>query len=100
VDVSAGHLDLLSTVFPTVAAEIEGHFDLATIPFLVTGAEAKWAFVLVNVGLRMALGCYCYLAGTGFPANDLFQPLHILGWLTQTLPGPGSERYELAATLG
>jgi len=72
VDVSAGHLDLLSTVFATAAAEIEGHSDLAT------GAEVKGAFVLVDVGLPMALGC-CYLAGTGFPANDLFLTLHILG---------------------
>ena len=62
---SAGHLDLPSTVFPTVAAEIEGHFDLAT------GAEVKGVFVLVDVGLPMTLGCY-YLAETGFPANDLF----------------------------
>jgi len=69
VDVSAGHFDLLFTVFPTAAAEIEGHSGLATIPLLVTEAKVKWAFVPVDVGL----------AGTGFPANDLFLTLHILG---------------------
>jgi len=88
VNASAGHLDLPSTVFPTAAAEIENHFDLAT------GAEAKGTFVLVDVGLPMALGCY-YLAGTGFPANDLFLMLHI-----RTLLGPGSGLCELARTLG
>jgi len=79
VDVSAGHFDLLSTVFPTAVAEIEGHSDLATIPFLVTGAEVKWAFVFVNVNPPMAVDCCCCLAGTDFPANDLFLTLHILG---------------------
>jgi len=85
---SAGHLDLPSTVFPTAAAEIEDHFDLAT------GAEAKGAFVLMDVGLPMTLG-YCYLAGTGFPANDLFLTLHI-----RTLLGPGSGLCALATTFG
>jgi len=99
-DVSAGHLDLLSTVLPTAVAEIEGHFDLATILFLVTGAEVKGSFVLVDGGLPMTVGCWCYLAGTGFPANDLFQTLHTLGWLTRTLPGPGSGLCELATTFG
>jgi len=85
---SAGHLDLPSTVSPTVAAEIEGHFDLAT------GSEVKGVFVLVDVGLPMALGC-CFLAGIDFPANDLFLTLHI-----RTLPGPGNGLCALATTLG
>jgi len=68
-----------------VAAEIEGHFDLAT------GAKVKGGFVLVDVGLPMALG-YCYLAGT---ANDLFLMLHI-----RTPPGPGNGLCALATTFG
>jgi len=71
-----------------LAAEIEGHFDSAT------RAEVKGVFVLVDVGLPMTLGCY-YLAGTDFPANDLFLMLHI-----QTLLGPGSELCALATTFG
>ena len=71
-----------------LAAEIEGHFDLAT------GAEAKGVFVLVDVDLPMNLGC-CYLAGTGSPANDLFLMLR-----NQTLPGPGNGLCVLATTFG
>ena len=101
VDVNAGHLDQPPTVFPTVAAQVEGHFDLVTILFLVTGAEEKGIFVLVDVDLSIAVGCYYYLlAGTGFPASDLFLMLHIPGWLTRTLPGPENGLYELATTLG
>jgi len=84
---SAVHLDRPSTVFPTVAAEIERHFDLAS------GAEVNGVFALVGVGLAMTLGC-CYLAGTDFPAKDLFRMLHI-----RTLLGPGSKLCEPATTL-
>ena len=101
VDVNAGHLDRPPTVFPTVTAQVEGHFDLVTILFLVTGAEEKGIFVFVDVDLSMAVGCHCYFfAGTGFLASDLFLMLHILGQLTRTLPDPGNGLYELAETLG
>jgi len=94
VDANAGHLDRPPTVFPTVAAQVEGHFDR------VTGAEVKGIFVLLDVGLPMTVGYYHYLAGTGFLANDLFLMLRNLGYLTWTPPGPENELCELAATFG
>jgi len=85
VDVNAGHLDRPPTVFPTVTARVEGHFDL------VTGVEVKGVFVLADVDLPMAVGYYHYLAETGYLANDLFLMLRNLGYLTWTQPGPGNE---------
>jgi len=67
-----------------VAAEIEGHFDLAT------GAKVKGGFVLVDVGLWFV--GWLRLAGT---ANDLFLMLHI-----RTPPGPGNGLCALATTFG
>ena len=66
VDVSAGHLDRPPTVFPTVTAQVEGHFDLEK------GVEVKGVFVLADADLPMAVGYYRYLAETGYLANDLF----------------------------
>jgi len=85
VDVNAGYLDRPPTVFPTVTARVEGHFDL------VTGVEVKGVFVLADVDLPMAVGYYHYLAETGYLANDLFLMLRNLGYLTWTQPGPGNE---------
>ena len=74
MDANAGHLDRPPTVFPTVAAQVEGHFDR------VTGAEVKGGFVLADVDLPlMAVGYYHYLAGTGFLANNLCLMLRNLG---------------------
>jgi len=66
VDANAVHLDRPPTVFPTVTAQVEGHFDL------VTGVEVKEVFVFVDADLPMAVGYYHYLTGTGYLANDLF----------------------------
>jgi len=88
VDVNAGHLDRPPTVFPTVAAQVEGHFDL------VMGAEVKGIFVLADVDLPMAVGYYHYPTGTGCLANDLFL------MQTRTLPGLENELCELATTFG
>jgi len=94
VDANAGHLDRPPTVFPTVTAQLEGHFDR------VTGVEVKGVFVLADVDLPMAVGYYHYLTGTGFLANDLFLMLRNLGYLTWTQPDPGNELCELATTFG
>jgi len=80
VDVNAMHLDRPPTVFPTVTAQVEGHFDL------VTGV-----FVLADADLPMAVGYYHYLAETGYLANDLFLMQRNLDYLTWTQPGPGNE---------
>jgi len=85
VDVNVGHFDRPPTVFPTVTAQVEGHFDL------VTGVEVKGVFILADADLPMAVGYYHYLVGTGFLANDLFLMLRNLGYLTCTQPGPGNE---------
>ena len=66
MDVNAEHLDRPPTVFPTVTAQVEGHFDL------MSGVEVKGVFVLADADLPMAVGYYYYLAETGFHANDLF----------------------------
>ena len=84
MDANAGHLDRPPTVFPTVTAQVEGHFDL------VTGVEEKGIFVLADVDLPMAVGYYHYLAQTDFLANDLFLMQRNLGYLTWTQPGPGN----------
>jgi len=94
VDVNAGHLDRPPTVFPTVTAQVEGHFDL------VTGVEVKGVFVLVGVDLPMAVGYYHYLTGIDYLANDLFPMRRNLGYLIWTQPGPGNELCELATTFG
>jgi len=94
VDVNAGHLDRPPTVFPTVAAQVEGHFDL------VTGAEVKGVFVLADVDLPMAVGYYHFPTGIGYLANDLFLMQRNLGYLSWTQPGPGNELCELATTFG
>jgi len=56
VDANAGHLDRPPTVFPTVTAQVEGHFDL------VTGVEERGIFVLADVDLPMAVGYFHSLA--------------------------------------
>ena len=56
MDANAGHLDRPPTVFPTVTAQVEGHFDL------VTGVEEKGIFVLADVDLPMAVGYFHSLA--------------------------------------
>ena len=88
MDANAGHLDRPPTVFPTVTAQVEGHFDL------VTGAEVRGISVLADVDLPKAVG-YCHFpAGTGYSANDLFL------MQTRTLPGPGNEPCALASMHG
>jgi len=88
VDANAGHLDRPPTVFPTVTAQVEGHFDL------VTGAVVRGIFVLADVDLPMAVGCYHFLTGTGYLANDLFL------MQTRILPGLENEPYASALTHG
>jgi len=56
VDVNAAHLDRPPTVFPTVTAQVEGHFDL------VTEVEVKGVFVLADVDLPMAVDYFHSLA--------------------------------------
>ena len=56
MDANAGHLDRPPTVVPTVAAQVEGHFDL------VTGVDEKGIFVLADVDLPMAVGYFHSLA--------------------------------------
>ena len=83
-----GHLDRPPTVFPTVAAQVEGHFDW------VTGVEERGISVLADVDLPMAVGYLHSLVETGCPANDLFLTPRNLGYLrTWTQPGPESEPY-------
>jgi len=88
VDANAGHLDRPPTVFPTVTVQVEGHFDL------VTGAVVRGIFVLADVNLPMAVGCYHFLTGTGYLANDLFL------MQTRILPGLENEPYASALTHG
>ena len=85
MDANAGHLDRPPTVFPTVAAQVEGHFDL------VTGVEVKGIFVLAGVDLPTVAGYYDFPTGTGYLANDLFLMQRNLGYLTWTQPGPENE---------
>ena len=94
VDANAGHLDRPPSVFPTVTAQVEGHFDL------VRGTEMRGVFVLVDVDLPIAVGCYHFPTGTGHLANVLFLMLRNLGYLTWTQTGPGNELCELATTFG
>ena len=88
MDANAGHFDRPPTVFPTVTAQVEGHFDL------VTGAEVRGVFVLADVDLPMAVGCYHFPTGTGYLATDLFL------MQTRILPGPENEPYASASTHG
>ena len=66
MDVNAEHLDRPPTVFPTVTAQVEGHFDL------VMGIEVKGVFVLADADLPRAVGHFHSLAETDYLANDLF----------------------------
>ena len=92
--VIAEHLDRPPTVFPTVTAQVEAHFDR------VMGVEVKGVFVLADADLPMAVGYYHYLAETDFLANDLCLMQRNLGYLTWTQPGPGNELCELMTTFG
>jgi len=94
VDVHAEHLDRPPTVFPTVTAQVEGHFDL------MSGVEVKGVFVLADADLPRTVGYFHSLAETGFLANDLFLMQRNLGYLTWTQPGPGNKLCELATTFG
>ena len=85
MDVNAAHLDRPPTVFPTVTAQVEGHFDR------VMGVEVKGVFVLADADLPMAVGYYHYLVETDFLANDLF--------LKQTWTLPGLENELCASAL-
>ena len=94
-DAKVGHLDRPPTVFPTVAAQVEGHLDW------VTGVGVKGIFVLADADLPMAVGYFHSLVETGYPANDLFLMPRNLGYLwTWTQPGPGNERCASALTHG
>jgi len=57
----------------------------------VKGVEVRGIFVLADVDLPMAVGCFHSLAETGYLANDLFLMQRNLGYLAWTQPGPGNE---------
>jgi len=85
VDASAGHLDRPPTVFPTVTAQVEGHFDL------VKGGEVRGIFVLADVDLPTVAGYYHFPTGPGYLANVPF--------LMQTRILPGLENAPYASVL-
>jgi len=87
VDANAGHLDRPPTVFPTVTAQVEGHFDLVR-------GRGEGVFVLADVDLPMAVDCDHFPTGTGYLANDLFL------MQTRILPGLKNEPYASALTHG
>jgi len=87
-DAKVGHPDRPPTVFPTVAAQVEGRFDL------VTGVWARGISVLADVDLPTVAGYHDFPTGAGYLANVPFL------MQTRTLPGPESEPYALVSTHG
>ena len=83
-----GLLDRPPTVFPTVAAQVEGHFDW------VTGVEEKGISVLADVDLPTVAGYPDFPTGAGYLANA---PFLMQTW---TLPGLESEPYASVLTHG
>ena len=77
VDAKVGHSDRPPTVFPTVAALVEGHLDL------VMGVEARGIFVLADADLPTVAGYHDFPTGAGYLANVPF--------LMQTRILPGLE---------
>ena len=88
MDVNAGHLDQPPTVFPTVAAPVEGH------PDLVKGGEVRGISVLADADLPTVAGYHDFPRGAGYLANVPF--------LMQTRTPPGLENapYALVSTHG
>ena len=87
-DAKVGHLDRPPTVFPTVAAQVEGHFDW------VTGVGVKGISVLADADLPIVAGFPDFPTGAGYFANVPFL------MQTRTLPGPESEPYVSVLTHG
>ena len=81
VDAKVGHLDRPPTVFPTVAAQVEGRLDW------VTGDGARGTFVLADVALPTVAGYPDFPTGAGYLANV---PFLMQTWtcLLYTSPSP------------
>ena len=77
MDAQVEHPDRPPTVFPTVAAQVEGHLDL------VTGVEARGISVLADADLSTVADYHDFPAGAGYLANVPFL------MQTRILPGLG-----------
>jgi len=82
-DAKVGHPDRPPTVFPTVAAQVEGH------PDWVKGVEAREILVPADVDLPTVADYHDFPTGVGYLANVPFL------MQTRTLPGLENAPYAL-----